>query len=43
MDLPLVPLAMIGASVVLLGVGGTFGLLRGKKIWGNDKDKDKSG
>jgi len=39
MDLPLVPLAMIGASVVLLGAGGTIGLIRGKKIWGN---KDKS-
>lgn len=43
--MPLVPLAMIGAAVVLFGVGGTFGLIRGKKIWGNgnDKDKDKSG
>ena len=42
MDLPLIPLALIGGSVILLGAGTTFGLIRGKSIWGKDKDQNSN-
>lgn len=38
MDLPIVPLAMLGGAVIIFGVGTTLGIL---KPWGGGK-KDKN-